>query len=208
MKEFIIGDITDMDGGPFRTPQSPERRPTSRQEPMAHRQPQTVAPETVREEPRPVRSTPRTHTEEKSVKRFILPAVVGFFIVALLAVGGWFAFNSTTGGAPGIASDKYQAVFFTNGQVYFGKLTSESGEYLKLTDVYYLQSQETVADESESENPQDAGTTQSNTTLVKLGDEIHGPEDAMIISREQVLFYENLKSDSRVAESISEYKNQ
>lgn len=199
--------MTDMNGGPFRAPQSPERRPTNRQEPATHRQPQATAVESVRDDARPVRSTVRQESEGKSAKRFILPGVLTVVILVLLGAIGWLLFSPAKG-APDIASDKYQAVFFTNGQVYFGKLSSEGRDYLKLTDVYYLQNQEAVSDETDSENPQDAGTTQSNTTLIKLGEEVHGPEDAMIISREQVLFYENLKSDGRLAQSIEEYKNQ
>lgn len=42
--------------------------------------------------------------------------------------------------------------------------------------------------------------------LIKLGDEIHGPEDEMILSKDQVLFYENLKTDGKVAQSIEKYK--
>ena len=40
----------------------------------------------------------------------------------------------------------------------------------------------------------------------KLGQEIHGPEDEMIISKDHVLFYENLKSDGKVSQSIEQYK--
>lgn len=196
-----------MNGGPFRAPQSPERRPTNRQEPATHRQPQTAAVESVRDDARPARPAARQEPEGKSPKRFILPGVLAVVILALLGVVGWLLLGPTKS-APDIATDKYQAVFFTNGQVYFGKLSSEGRDYLKLTDVYYLQNQEAVSDEADSENPQEAGTTQSNTTLIKLGEEVHGPEDAMIISREQVLFYENLKSDGRLVQSIEEYKNQ
>jgi ABC-type Zn uptake system ZnuABC Zn-binding protein ZnuA len=41
--------------------------------------------------------------------------------------------------------------------------------------------------------------------LIKLGSEVHGPEDAMMIAKAQVLFYENLKPDGKVAQSISKY---
>ena len=103
-----------------------------------------------------------------------------------------------------IDSSKYQAVFFTNGQVYFGKLKNQGSDYLHLSDVYYLQ---TNADAT-SENPQQSTSTdQGNVQLIKLGDEIHGPEDEMIISKDQVLFYENLKTDGKVSQSIQEYKN-
>lgn len=155
------------------------------------------------------RASPRQPVveDEKSWKRFVLPAAVALLVVALLVMS-WFMFfgNKGAGGAPAIDSSKYQAVFFTNGQVYFGKLSSLDANYLRLTDVYYLQSQQ--SEEADDSNPQDATSDQSSSaTLIKLGEEIHGPEDEMVISRDQVLFYENLKSDGSVSESISQNQN-
>ena len=42
--------------------------------------------------------------------------------------------------------------------------------------------------------------------LTKLGGEIHGPEDKMIVNRQQVLFIENLKPDSKVVQLIKDHK--
>lgn len=41
--------------------------------------------------------------------------------------------------------------------------------------------------------------------LIKRGEEVHGPEDAMIINRDQVLYYENLKPSSKVSQLIQKY---
>ncbi len=63
--------------------------------------------------------------------------LVGVGAVALLAIvlfGGWILYQSRIGG--NIDSNKYQAVFFTNGQVYFGRLKEASGGYYKLTDIF------------------------------------------------------------------------
>jgi hypothetical protein len=43
--------------------------------------------------------------------------------------------------------------------------------------------------------------------LIKLGNEVHGPEDSMVIERSQVLFFENLKNDGKVVDSINKYQN-
>lgn len=126
--------------------------------------------------------------------------------VVVLGAGGWFAWSHLRG-VPGIESDKYQAVFFTNGQVYFGKLHKVDSEYMKLTDVYYLQTQSSEVDSTDSENPQDSTSSESNNVqLIKLGSEIHGPEDAMIISKDQVLFFENLKPKGKVSQTIEKSK--
>lgn len=199
------GENTYMDGGPFRAQQPADRRVISRPERRQPEEPQQVAVEP----PKPVAvhhtGTARAAVKEKkSFKRFLWPIVA--VIVILVAIGGWFAWSNANGGAVAIDSSKYQAVFFSNGQVYFGKLHAAKGGYMKLTDIYYLQSQQSST-EKDSNNPQQASSDQTNVQLVKLGNEIHGPEDEMVISKDQVLFYENLKPDGKVAQSIQKDQN-
>lgn len=190
-----------MDGGRLRTPQPADRRTTAR--PV---QRQSEEQQAIKEEPKPVQrhvSNYRSATKnEKSSKRFVLP-VIGLLILVALVVG-WFVWSRSDTPATAIKTDRYQAVFFTNGQVYFGKLQPFDGEYMKLTEVYYLQAQASA--ETDSRNPQQASSDQSNVQLIKLGGEVHGPEDEMIISKDQMLFYENLKTDGKVAQSIEKYK--
>jgi hypothetical protein len=196
-----------MESGPFRAPQPVERRVASRQE---------AAPRVV-EEPQPVnepapRATYRAEPPEEAPKkkrthrrRPFLPVIIVVAII-LIAVGGWFAYTKVQNSATGINTNEYQAVFFTNGQVYFGKLQSFNSQYLKLTDIFYLQAQSSTSS-TDSTNPQSTSSDQSdNVQLIKLGNEVHGPEDEMVIARDQVLFYENLKPDGKVAQSIAKYK--
>ncbi len=196
-------DEGPLDGGPFRVSRPAERRVAGRPEPLHRR---SEEPQTINEPPKPVhRATTPHHTvkTEKSFKRFVMPAtVIG---VVVLIIAGWFIWSNTRSSAIAIDSNKYQAVFFTNGQVYFGKLHVSNNDYMKLTDVYYLQTQ--TADTTDSKNPQETSNDQNNVQLIKLGGEIHGPEDEMIISKDQVLFYENLKPDGKVAQSIEKNKN-
>lgn len=192
-----------MDGGPFSVQRPTDRSATNRPEPT-HRQPEEL--QSVSDEPKPVhRAAPSRHTskEEKSSKRFLKPLIIVIIVLVIAAVG-WFAWSKTQNVATAIDASKYQAVFFTNGQVYFGKLQPFNEGNMKLTDIYYLQS--SAAETKDSKNPQETSTDQSNVQLIKLGDEIHGPEDMMIISKDQVLFYENLKTDGKVAQSIQKYK--
>jgi hypothetical protein len=130
----------------------------------------------------------------------------GAILVLLLASAGtWFVINKT-GVTGSIDGSRYQAVFFTNGQVYFGKLKAMNGDYMRLTDIYYLQAKSTEGNES---NPQEASAQDaSNVQLVKLGSEIHGPDDEMVINKDQILFFENLKKDSNVSSTISSYQSQ
>ncbi len=99
-----------------------------------------------------------------------------------------------------INSKQYQAVFLNGGQVYFGKITSMNSHYLTLGDIYYLRVNQAVQPNS---------TTSSNdVSLVKLGCELHGPQDQMIINSDQVVFWENLKSDGQVAKAVADYQKQ
>ena len=130
----------------------------------------------------------------------LIIAILAVVVVAGLIVAGSILFRQFSSGTA-IDSNKYQAVFLSNGQVYFGKLQNSGGEYLKLTDVFYLQTKTDPA----SQNPQTTSTNGNNVELVKLGSEIHGPDDQMVINHSQVLFYENLKPDGRVSQSITNY---
>ena len=106
--------------------------------------------------------------------------------------------------------EKYQAVFLSNGQVYFGKVADVNDQTIILEDIYYLKTSaglQKSGDDSSAKNEQkDEGVDKENFSLVKLGNEIHGPEDKMSLNLQHVLFIENLKSDSKVTEAIREYK--
>ena len=139
------------------------------------------------------------HSEGKSNKPMMIVIIV--VVIALVLAGVWFAWSKMAGGVTGVKTNQYQAVFLTNGQVYFGKVADVNDDYVKLSDIYYLQVQQNVQPDN-SENKD----SQSQVSLAKLGSELHGPEDTMYISRQQVLFWENLKNDGKVVQAIDSYK--
>ena len=139
--------------------------------------------------------------KNNKMKRIIITAGI-IVLLAIVSLGGWFAYRSSTSAA--IDGSKFQAVFFTNGQVYFGKLQTLNGSYMKLTNIFYLQAQ-TATDASKNPQQTTAQTT-SDVKLIKLGSEVHGPNDEMVISTSQILFFENLKNDGKVAQSITTYQ--
>jgi hypothetical protein len=98
---------------------------------------------------------------------------------------------------------KQQAVFLTNGQVYFGKVKSVNSKYLDLRNIYYLNVNQQVQPNQNKDQQ-----AQNSISLVKLGCELHGPSDQMIINRDQVTFWENLKDDGQVAKAIAEWTKQ
>lgn len=97
-----------------------------------------------------------------------------------------------------VKKDKYQAVFLNGGQVYFGKIGEYTGKYITLSDIYYLRVNQQVQPGSQQ--------TTNDVSLAKLGNELHGPEDEMVINRSEVQFWENLKDDGQVVKAITEYK--
>ena len=142
-------------------------------------------------------------------KRYTILWAVIILVVALLVLT---VFNGLFGGSAknfGRLSDwadfsKYQAVFLANGQVYFGKVTDANNQTLVLEDIYYLRSAKSL----QSSDLKSATSTSEtdNFSLVKLGNELHGPEDKMSINLSQVLFVEDLKYDSKVVEAIRAYE--
>ncbi|HBK35189.1 hypothetical protein A2239_03730 [Candidatus Uhrbacteria bacterium RIFOXYA2_FULL_40_9] len=127
--------------------------------------------------------------EKKGTKGYlILSSVIVLFLILVSVWSFFFA------GKISFSSD-YQAVFLDNGQVYFGAIFNENTDYYRLTDVYYLQS---------GYNMQ----ADSDVALVKLGKEMHGPEDEMFISKQHILFIEDLTEESKVVQAIQTYKKQ
>ena len=96
---------------------------------------------------------------------------------------------------PRVDENKWQAVFLNNGQVYFGKLREVNQEYVSLARTYYLRT---------AQNLQSPSSQQPQVSLVKLGSEIHGPEDTMYLPKSQITFWENMKDDSSVVQLIKQ----
>lgn len=130
--------------------------------------------------------------------------VLMLFALTVLGVGvASLLYFGNPSEAKYVANDKYQAVFLTNGQVYFGKIRAVSPRFVDLQSIYYLSSQQAQPDTSK-----DSAANNNKFSLVKLGCELHGPYDQMIINRDQVTFWENLKDDGQVAKAISSWVQQ
>lgn len=152
--------------------------------------------------PRSSGASYRQEPEKRSKKGLVWTLAVALLVV-VLAIAGWFMWSNAQNGATGINSSRFQAIFLNNGQIYFGKLSDFNDTSFKLTNIYYPQAQSTG--EEEENSTQDAS---SGIQLIRLGDEVHGPESEMFISKEQVLYYENLKSDSKVSQLIQQNEKQ
>lgn len=153
---------------------------------------------------------------ESEAKGGLGKILIIILIIIIILVGGWYLVSRYTDlSLPGMSSDSvltsdWQAVFLSNGQVYFGKVRSIQKDNLVLNDIYYLQvvNQPLQTTQQGDEVGGDDAQTQQGLTLIKLGNELHGPTDEMVINRDHILLIEKLKSDSRVVEAIDAYLEQ
>lgn len=194
-----------MDMGPFGASRSTSRSgAATRREPAPARTESSNVPQAEPAVQRNVSAQPATHDKKQPKQKKSFKWVIIAVVVLAVAAGGWFAWQKLATADSGIESSKYQAVFFTDGQIYYGKLTVLNDRQYKLTNVFYILSQ----NENKTANADgDTAETQNNAQLIKMGNELHGPEDAMMINRDHVLFYENLKPDGKVTQTINQYKD-
>lgn len=126
--------------------------------------------------------------------------VLTLVVLAAVAIYYWMQ----NGSSAVFGGSSYQAVFLSNGQVYFGKVSSPNSNYVVLSDVYYLQVQRTLQPVQGSE-PQQVETL----SLAKLGvNELHRPKDEMRVNRQHVIFIEDLQDESQVVQAIEKYKSE
>jgi hypothetical protein len=173
--------------------------------------PAGTPPQPVGQQEQPTQSFQPVNNEKKKSKLSIgkiativlLVLTVAIFVASILMI----ATAETDEGASETAviqTDKYQALFLDSqdGQVYFGKLAIYNDDLYQLTDIYYVRVENPV----QPEGADQASTPQQNISLAKLGNELHGPQDVMYVSRDKVLYWENLKDDGQVVTAITEFK--
>jgi len=92
----------------------------------------------------------------------------------------------------------FYSVFLSNDQVYFGHITEETSSTIILKDVYYLK----TTNPTSPGNTLNEATVSAKMSLVKLGKEMHGPKDQIVINREHVIYYEEMGVDSTIMKAI------
>ncbi|TMB61751.1 MAG: hypothetical protein E6J19_06900 [Chloroflexi bacterium] len=112
-------------------------------------------------------------------------AVAIVALIALFALTRYWDFVLT----PPLGHAKYQAVFLTNGQTYFGSYLDRLGPYAKVENAFYI-SQQPTADENQT----------PESRLIRRGSELHAPVPSVLIPKSAILFVEDLRADSQVAQ--------
>lgn len=156
--------------------------------------------------PQPAQGPHQQATKKSRFKldNYRISWLVLLFSATILVVLTLFALGmgkSSTKEYSYVDNDRLQAVFLNGGQVYFGKIESLNSNHFRLSNIYYLRVNQQV-------QPTQTQTAQNDISLVKLGCELHGPQDEMLINRDQVIFWENLKDDGQVAQAVKEYVQQ
>ena len=132
-------------------------------------------------------------------KMIIIHVTVGVLLVAL-AVGGALKYKFEKCEISKIDPNAYQLVQIAGTQSYIGHLKlAGHGKNAVLSDVYYVQQTPAGTDAKNA-------ATDPGFALRKLGGEIHGPEDIIHLNWDNVLFWENLKADSKVVQGIAQDK--
>lgn len=129
----------------------------------------------------------------ETIRRVLLGLLIGAVLGGLIYLAVLLLAPDPFAGV--VDERRYQAVFLDDGRVYFGRLEDGSDEFYLLQEAFYIQE---VPGETEEDPP-----TQQ---VQPLSAEFHGPEDRMLIAKDDVVVVENLRPDSEVAGAIDRVK--
>ncbi len=116
--------------------------------------------------------------ETAVIRKFL----VGFVVVLVV----WYVFSTL------ISFGAWKAVFLNNGQVFFGKFVDVPlSRTITLREVFYIQ----------DNKPNSATTTYQ---VARIINDIHGPSDKMIITKDQILYFEVLRSTSPFVKGLNQ----
>lgn len=88
----------------------------------------------------------------------------------------------------------YWAVTLDTDQVFYGKLKKGS-PYLEIREAFYYQ-------------PGIRAASQGNIRIIKVGTELHGPEDRVMINKSHVVTTQQLTPESKIVQAIDQYLRQ
>ena len=90
-------------------------------------------------------------------------------------------------------SGEFWAVYLDSGQIFYGKKDKQNKNYVTMTNVFYYQ-------------PGVRSAKAENIRIIKVGTEIHQPQDYIYINKQHIERQEQLSNDSKVVKAIEEYQ--
>jgi hypothetical protein len=119
------------------------------------------------------------------------------FVAVIALCVGFFAWQYFRSPSRGIDTSRYQLVTLQSGERYIGKLSGLGDSYATLKDVYYQQTNTPTANASDKS---------TEITVVRLSDSIAKPDNTMHIAKGTITHWENLSSDSKIVQAITQGK--
>lgn len=110
-------------------------------------------------------------------------------LAALILVGTFFLVDWWDFAMPSAGGARYQAVFLSNGQTYFGHYIDRLGPYAKIENAFYIQ-----------QTPSQDEQRPAESKVVRRGSELHHPTAFVLVPKSAILFTEDLGPDSPVAQ--------
>lgn len=130
----------------------------------------------------------------------LIKVLLFMIFLVIIGVGSFLGYKLYLTKSSAYDPNTRQAVFLISGQVYFGNIENPGAQVVTLRNIYYLKTLDSDAAGDFIINNSD----KSKVQLIKFGSEVHGPEDIMHINRDQILFYENMKKDSKISQMIQQ----
>lgn len=124
----------------------------------------------------------------RGIRRRLPRVTAGILVFTAL----FFAVRFWDFALPNFGAGRYQAVFLSNGQTYFGRYIDRIGPYVKVENAFYIQTNTPADDQAPPES-----------RLIKRGNELHQPLPVVLIPRSAILFVEDLRPDSPVGQFMT-----
>ena len=140
----------------------------------------------------------RHATKSGRIPKIIFMILIFLVVVAFITVSLWQDGTFRNISQSFRFKNSYQAVFLNNGQLYFGKITEITNEYIIMEKPHFLQ----LAQESEDLEVQEV---QPEMKLISIKDEFHKPKDFVLIEKSAVIFIEELRDVSQIADAIANF---
>jgi len=139
--------------------------------------------------------------EIKEDKSIIFKQLIILFFLAIFIFGVYKIFFKSTNSpsAQEQQTERWYMVKLNDGEVFYGQISDTAADPVIIRNVYYDYDQ-LKGEDSKKEN------TGGNLRLVKRGKETYGPDGTIHIVRDQILYMEPLRDDSKVLKAILEYE--
>lgn len=174
----------------YRSSERPQPRPSSQARPTTPQPTVAVKTETSSNDRPPAPKVP------KSKRRWLILVASIVAAATLIGLAGWWW---QSGRALAVQGDRYQVVVMDDGQVFFGKLRTVSGDFLTLDDAYY------TPQAIDSKNKDEAANTSNQPlSIIEVGEEVYGPERSLALDKSSVRYWQNLRADSKFVEAIKQ----